>query len=242
MGENLIQRYYLEKSTLNAAASEAVAWVKETGGTIIANGKRTFENTFDLNTPKVYSNFVSECSRYGVGLETIRGSYSAKGKRLVCLYLIDNELTKVESYLNLIETPKLKEILLVVGNKDNVVSWIKHYHAKPLNCSTEDYNAQSSMSTYELPDDISDILEYLAAMASGYNNRMKWNEEAKLKSDLMKNRRAWLDIPVEAIRQKCSELGMTLADTNTIATLIEKAQAGKQLIPKESYKNFKFKH
>ena len=79
-------------------------------------------------------------------------------------------------------------------------------------------------------------------MAAGYGNSMKWNEEAKLKSDLMKNRQAWMDIPIGAIRQKCSDLGMALADTNTIIELVEKAQAGKRLVPESSYKNFEFKH
>lgn len=39
--------------------------------------------------------------------------------------------------------------------------------------------------TDELPQGISEILEYLAAMARGYDNHLKWNELAKLKADLM---------------------------------------------------------
>jgi hypothetical protein len=41
------------------------------------------------------------------------------------------------------------------------------------------------MST-ELPNGITEILENLAQMARGYDNRFKWNEVAKLKAELMK--------------------------------------------------------
>ena len=242
MNENTVLRHYLERSTSNDAAYEALAWVGETGGTIITNVKGTFKRAFDLATPKEYSSFASKCCRYRVGLETMRGGYSVKGERLVYLYLIGEELTKVESRLSSIGIPGLKDILLVVWNKESVRPWIEHYHAKPLNCAAGDNDPQPSEAAYGLPEDISRVLEHLATMAAGYGNSMKWNEEAKLKSDLMKNRQAWMDIPIGAIRQKCSDLGMALADTNTIIELVEKAQAGKRLVPESSYKNFEFKH
>lgn len=243
MNKNAIQRYYSESAvTANDAAYEALAWVKETGGTIIANAKGTFENTFDLGTAKKYSSFVNECNRNGIQLMTMRGGYSVKGERLVCLYLIGDELAKVESHLCSTGTSELKETLLVVWNMESVESWIEHYHAKPLNCSNEECGIQPDESNYELPEDISNILEFLASMAAGYGNKMKWNEKEKLKSDLMKNRQAWMRVSIKAIRQKCSELGMTLTDTNTIAELIEKTQAGSRLVPNSSYKNSEFKH
>ncbi|ERI03839.1 hypothetical protein [Atopobium sp. oral taxon 810] len=35
-------------------------------------------------------------------------------------------------------------------------------------------------------EDIERILGYTAMMAKGYDNHMKWNEEAKLRSDMMR--------------------------------------------------------
>jgi hypothetical protein len=48
----------------------------------------------------------------------------------------------------------------------------------------------------ELPNGIDGILEYLAEMASGYGNHLKWNEVAKLKADLMNVRHRWLGVSV----------------------------------------------
>jgi hypothetical protein len=42
-----------------------------------------------------------------------------------------------------------------------------------------------------LPPGISGILEYLAQAASGYGNRLKWNEVDKLKADLMNVPARW---------------------------------------------------
>jgi hypothetical protein len=46
----------------------------------------------------------------------------------------------------------------------------------------------------DLPNGISQILQYLAQMARGYDNRLKWNEVAKLKADLMNVRDRWLGV------------------------------------------------
>ena len=47
------------------------------------------------------------------------------------------------------------------------------------------------------PNGISEILEFLAAMASGYDNHLKWNEVAKLKADLMNVRHRWVGLSVD---------------------------------------------
>lgn len=82
----------------------------------------------------------------------------------------------------------------------------------------------------------------MATWAAAYNNSMQLDEREKLKADLINNRQAWMGIPIEAVRRMCSELGMSLEDPNTIADLIEKAQAGKRLAPANSYKYFEFKY
>lgn len=92
------------------------------------------------------------------------------------------------------------------------------------------------MTQHDLAPDIVTILEHLARWARGYDNHLKWNEEAKLKADLMNSRAQWLGFSAAAVRTKCIALGMREEDANLIADLVSKAQAGKRLIPKRSYR------
>ena len=96
--------------------------------------------------------------------------------------------------------------------------------------------------TDTLPKDIVDILEYLASVALGYDNHLKWNEEAKLKADLMHNRAYWRGFPVADIRAKCAELGMRDEDVALIADLVGRAQQGRRLVPQRSYRDHTFRH
>jgi hypothetical protein len=96
--------------------------------------------------------------------------------------------------------------------------------------------------TADLPDDIKEIVKFLAGWARGYNNRLKWNEEAKIKSDMMGVPERWTPerAPVDAVKAACLEAGMTEQDTKTIVDLLRKRQAGKRLVPHRSYKGFRF--
>lgn len=94
----------------------------------------------------------------------------------------------------------------------------------------------------ELPPDIVETLEFLAMMAKGYDNHLKWNEEARLKADLMNNRRYWLGFSAEAVRAKACELGMRSEDAALVYDLVSRAQAGKRLVADRTYRDFKFPH
>lgn len=98
------------------------------------------------------------------------------------------------------------------------------------------------VTTAELPDDVAKIIEFLAMMAKGYDNRLKWNEEARLKADLMHSKRRWRPdrVSVAAVREKCVSEGMTSEDTTLIVDLIQKAQAGRRLVPQRTYRDFTF--
>jgi hypothetical protein len=56
--------------------------------------------------------------------------------------------------------------------------------------------------------DLEQILDYIAEMARGYANRLKWNEVAKLKSDMVKVRHRWTPerAPIALVRARCLEL------------------------------------
>lgn len=93
-----------------------------------------------------------------------------------------------------------------------------------------------------LPDDVESIIESLAAWAKGYGNRLKWNEEAKFKSDLMHSKRRWSAdrVPADVFQQRCLDHGMTQQDSAALVGYLKKAQAGKRLVPQHSYRGFKF--
>jgi hypothetical protein len=92
----------------------------------------------------------------------------------------------------------------------------------------------------ELPDGVREILQYLAQMAQGYGNHLKWNEVAKLKADLMNVRDRWLRVSVSEISDYCRTLGMRDEDVTDIATLVKKAQDGRRLVPQRTYRDFRF--
>lgn len=92
----------------------------------------------------------------------------------------------------------------------------------------------------ELPIGVGGILRYLARMARGYDNHLKWNEVATLKADLMNARRRWIGVPVEAIVAECRTLGMRDEDVREVADLVRRAQAGRRLVPQAGYHDFRF--
>lgn len=49
----------------------------------------------------------------------------------------------------------------------------------------------SEAETAPLPEDVDQILEHIAAWAAGYDSGLKWNEEDKLKADMMNCPRRW---------------------------------------------------
>ena len=57
-----------------------------------------------------------------------------------------------------------------------------------------------------MPTDIEKILEHIAMWAKGYDNHMKWSEEAKLKSDMMRHTDRWRLVSTQQIRDKCHDL------------------------------------
>ncbi|WP_068056354.1 hypothetical protein [Nocardia xishanensis] len=98
------------------------------------------------------------------------------------------------------------------------------------------------MSNLDLPADVSAILEHVGRYAEGYGGHMKWNEEAKLKADMMNMRHRWGShrVSVAALRHKCREVGLSDEDTNLIVDLLTKTQAGRRLIPQKTYRDFRF--
>lgn len=125
-----------------------------------------------------------------------------------------------------------------VDRRDRVAEWVRrHPHNRfvgPWLCS------YSCVVSNGLTRDVDEILQYLAMKAQGYDNHLKWNEEAKLKADLMNMKSRWRGVPVSEISARCRALGMREEDVTLISGLVTKAQAGRRLVPQSSYRDFRF--
>ena len=93
-----------------------------------------------------------------------------------------------------------------------------------------------------MPTDIEKILELIAMWAKGYDNHMKWSEEAKLRSDMMRHTDRWRLVSTQQIRDKCHDLGMRAKDVETICDMHSRRLQGHRLLPQRSYKGFEFRH
>lgn len=83
---------------------------------------------------------------------------------------------------------------------------------KPRRGAVQADNAE--MTSAELPEDVSKIVEYLAASAQGYGGKLKWNEIHKFKGDLMNARGRWHPqrVLIAAFQEKCLARGLSEAD------------------------------
>ena len=93
-----------------------------------------------------------------------------------------------------------------------------------------------------MPEDIQRILRYVADYAKGYDNHMKWDEKAKLKSDMMLRMDRWRLVTTKGVEEECRALGMREEDVRTIRDMHAKRMQGRRLVPARSYRDFEFNH
>lgn len=91
-----------------------------------------------------------------------------------------------------------------------------------------------------LPNGVGEILEHIAAWAAGYDSGLKWNEEDKLKADMMNCPERWAPITVEQVRAKCRELKMRPNDIDTITGFLERRKQGRRFNVRSTYRDFRF--
>lgn len=91
-----------------------------------------------------------------------------------------------------------------------------------------------------LANGVGEILEQIAAWAAGYDSGLKWNEEDKLKADMMNCPERWEPVTVEQVRAKCRELKMRPNDVETIAGFLERTKQGRRFNVRSSYRDFRF--
>ncbi len=102
-------------------------------------------------------------------------------------------------------------------------------------------NMEDEVNSEPLPNDIDGILEYVARMAAGYSSGLKWNEEDKLKADMMNRPERWVSVTVDQVRAKCRELGMRPNDVDTVAGFLQRRKEGRRFNVRSSYRDFQFK-
>ena len=89
--------------------------------------------------------------------------------------------------------------------------------------------------TPDLPDDVAEII---GAWAAGYDTGLEWNEEAKLKADMMNVPRRWASASPAALRTKCLDVGLTVEESDRIVDRLKRRQSGRRLVPQQSYRDF----
>ena len=92
----------------------------------------------------------------------------------------------------------------------------------------------------DLTPDVASIAEFLAMMARGYDNRLKWNEQDMFKADLMNAPQRWRSVDVKSFKGKCVAEGMRSEDATLLVDWLVKAKSGRRLIPSKSYRGFIF--
>lgn len=136
------------------------------------------------------------------------------------------------------------EVLVVIEwNEVETAEWIEV--AKPVQLlrgktvrpASED---NPSEARKPLPNGVEEILEHIAAWAAGYSSGLKWNEEDKLKADMMNRPERWATVTVEQVRAKCRALGMRPDDVDTIAGFLQRRKEGRRFNVRSSYRTFRF--
>lgn len=134
-------------------------------------------------------------------------------------------------------------IVVIEWNERQTAEWIAD--AKPVQLfldQTVDPNLEAVEEEAQepLPNGVEGILEHIAHMAAGYSSGLKWNEEDKLKADMMNRPERWVPITVDQVRVKCRELGMRPRDVDTVAGFLQRRKEGRRFNVRSSYRGFQF--
>lgn len=136
------------------------------------------------------------------------------------------------------------DVLAVIEwNEDEIAEWIED--ANPVQLfrgrTVELQPVEEPADRQEpLPNGVDGILEHIAAKAAGYSSGLKWNEEDKLKADMMNRPERCAPITVEQVRAKCRALGMRPDDVDTVAGFLQRRKEGRHFNVQSSYRTFHF--
>ena len=144
-------------------------------------------------------------------------------------------------HLNQLWNVEADAIAVIEWNTKQTAEWIEDVN--PIQLFPRETIAPSPRARAELeplPNGVDEILESVAAWAAGYDSGLKWNEEDKLKADMMNRPDRWEPITVEQVRAKCRALGMRGADVDTIAGFLQRRKDGRRFNVSSTYRTFQF--
>ncbi|TFC93016.1 MULTISPECIES: hypothetical protein [Cryobacterium] len=145
-------------------------------------------------------------------------------------------------HLNDVWGAEADALVVIEWNENETAEWIAD--ARPIQLLAEGIvqspEKERSGALEPLPNGIDGILAYVADMAAGYSTGLKWNEEDKLKADMMNCPDRWLPVTVEQVRAMCRQLGMSPEDVDTIADLVQRRKDGRRFNVRSSYRTFHF--
>lgn len=134
-------------------------------------------------------------------------------------------------------------LVVIEWNEQETAEWIDAtnpvllLNGQTVQPSPVDYR---SRTTEPLPNGVDGILEHIADMAAGYSTGLKWNEEDKLKADMMNRPERWVPVTVDQLRAKGIELGMRPNDIDTIAGFLQRRKEGRRFNVRGAYRDFHF--
>jgi len=144
-------------------------------------------------------------------------------------------------HLNDIWNVEADAIAVIEWNVEETAEWLEDVDPVQLLPGQTIQPAGATRALLEpLPNGIDGILEYIAAMAAGYDTGLKWNEEDKLKADMMNRPDRWAPVTVEQVRAKCRDLGMRADDVDTISGFVLRRKEGRRFNVRSSYRTFQF--
>lgn len=143
--------------------------------------------------------------------------------------------------LNDVWAAEADALVVIEWSEDETSEWREETRpVELLPGKTRDPGSKPPSTTPPLPDDVARILAHIASMAAGYSTGLKWNEEDKLKADMMQRPERWANVSVEQVRAKCRDLGMRPKDVDTLSGLLQRRKEGRRFNVRSSYRNFSF--
>ncbi|RDV46900.1 hypothetical protein DOE76_02395 [Leifsonia sp. ku-ls] len=143
--------------------------------------------------------------------------------------------------LNMLWDAEPSALVVVEDGGDEANEWIED--ARPIQLFPDHVQEESPAPEHivePLPNDADAFIQHIARMAAGYSSGLKWNEEDKLKADMMNRPERWATISVSHLRARCRQLGMRPDDVDTIAGYLQRRKEGRRFNVSSSYRTYRF--
>lgn len=217
-----------EDDTREAQNLRAVRWLlSQSGGSVV------------VVTPRrdVPSEAIKQLmARPGVQHFAWRGYHGGRFEGQRVLYVWPDR-----KHLNDVWNVDADAIAVIEWGEEETAEWLEDVQpVQLLPDATITPAPRTEVNLEPLPNGLDGILEYVAAMSAGYSSGLKWNEEDKLKADMMNRPDRWRTVTVEQVRTKCRQLGMRANDVDTIADIVQHRNDGRRFSVRSSYRTFEF--